>query len=102
MNDRNRIERRALPTTAYFRYMNRFQILHPVEIKNRHINLWIADEIFYYGSLHAWSRNRFSAGISKRMSPAIVLDFCYLRQNDHYANPGDIHALGITFKAKRK
>jgi hypothetical protein len=102
MNDRNRFERRVQPKIAYFRYMNRLQIQHPVEIKSQHFNLWIADEIFYYGLLNAWSRNRFSTGISKRLSHGIAVDLYYLRQNDHYASPGDLNAFGMTFKASRK
>lgn len=102
MNDRNRFERRVLPTAAYFRYMNRFQILHPLTLGKQHINAWIADEVFYYGIYHQWSRNRFSTGISKRLSARLALDLYYLRQNDHYSHPGDINAFGVSFKAARK
>jgi hypothetical protein len=102
INDRNRIERRVLPTTAYFRYMNRLQIQHPLHVHELQFNLWIADEVFYYGSLKAWPRNRFSAGVSKRMSRDVALDFFYLRQNDSHSYPGDINTFGVSIKKLAK
>ena len=58
----------------------------------------LADEVFYDGALAIWSRNRFFIGISKRVSGTLAIDCDYMRQNDHYSQPGDIHALGLQFR----
>lgn len=89
-----------MPTIAYFRYMNRFLIQHPLQIEGHRISLLISDEIFHDGALGTWSRNRFSVGFDKQVSKNISLEFYYLRQNDHYSKPGDIHAFGINFKSQ--
>jgi hypothetical protein len=100
ISDHNRFERRVMPTIAYFRYMNRFLVQHPLQIERHRISLLISDEIFHDGALGTWSRNRFSVGFEKQVSKNISLEFYYLRQNDHYCTPGDIHAFGINFISK--
>jgi hypothetical protein len=101
LNNRNRFERRVLPTVSYFRYMNRLQIAHPAVIGRQHLKLWIAEEVFYYGNVKAFSRNRISIGVSRCFNKRVAVDFYYLRQNDHYSRPGDINSFGISFKSTR-
>ena len=98
LSDRNRFERRQMPLNTYFRYMNRLMIQHPVRLRTMSINAYLSDEVYYDGLLATWSRNRFSAGIGKRINPYILMEFYYLRQNDHYSKPGDINVFGINFK----
>jgi hypothetical protein len=100
MSDRNRFERRAMPTYTYLRYMNRFMVQHPIHIKSGSYNLSLADEVFYDAHIGAWSRNRFYAGIGRRVNSHVQVELYYLRQNDHYSLPGDIHAIGFTFKSQ--
>ena len=100
LSDRNRFESRVMPTYSYFRYMNRLMIQHPLRIKSQNFNLSLADEVYYDAHLEAWSRNRFSVGIGRRVSPHILVELFYLRQNDHYSKPGDIHAIGLSFKSQ--
>ncbi len=100
MSDRNRFERRAQPTITYFRYMNRLLFQHPVRFHERRYFPYMSDEIYYDGHLATWSRNRFSAGVGKRINSHLLMEFYYLRQNDHYSRPGDINAFGISFKTQ--
>jgi hypothetical protein len=102
MSDRSRIETRVLPTYTYSRYRNRLLVQHPLAVRGRQVTLYASEEVYYDGQLSAWSRSRFTAGFNKRMSSRISVDFYYLRQNDHYTKPGDIHAIGITFKAQTR
>lgn len=100
LSDRNRFERRVTPAVTYFRYMNRFQVQHPLGLASRRFLGTVSDEVFYDGHLETWSRNRFYAGIGKWISPFILMEFYYLRQNDHYSRPGDINAFGVSFKSQ--
>ncbi len=100
MSDRNRFERREMPIIAYFRYMNRLLIQHPIRLRTESVNVYLSDEVYYDGHLATWSRNRISAGIGKRINPHILMEFYYLRQNDHYSKPGDINVFGISLKTR--
>lgn len=100
MSDRNRFERRGTQTVAYFRYMNRLLLQHPVRLRTTNITVYLSDEIYYDGHLATWARNRFSAGIGKRIRPSLLIELYYLRQNDHYSKPGDINTFGISFKTQ--
>lgn len=101
LSDRSRVERRFVTPLDYFRYRNRFQVEHPLELGHLGLRLWVSDEIFYDGLLKAWSRNRIAAGVTRRMSHVLSMDFYYCRQNDHFSHPGDIHAIGVGFKFRQ-
>jgi hypothetical protein len=98
LSDRNRIEFRMFPSLNYFRYRNRFQVEHPVEVGHLGLQAYVSDEVFYDGLLNAWSRNRLTAGIAKKMSRMLSMDFYYCRQDDRYSLPRDTNAVGIGFK----
>jgi hypothetical protein len=98
LTDRNRVERRMFPKVDYFRYRNRLAIEHPLEAGRIRLRAFVYDEFFYDGLLEKWSRNRIAVGVTRKMSNFLSMDFYYLRQNDRYSRPGDIHALGIAFK----
>lgn len=98
LSDRSRIERRFQPMIEYSRYRNRFQVEHPLEVGRLGLRAWISDEVFYDGLLGTWSRNRLAAGVTRKMSRILSMDFYYCRQNDHYSRPGDIHAVGVGVK----
>jgi hypothetical protein len=98
LSDRNRIEFRTFPSLSYFRYRNRFQVEHPVEVGHLGLRVYVSDEVFYDGLLNAWNRNRLTAGITRKMSRILSMDFYYCRQEDRYSLPGDTNAVGIGFK----
>jgi len=47
-----------------------------------------------------WVRNRFASGIIKPLNKNITLELYYLRQNDGRTLPGDIHAIGTTWRIR--
>jgi hypothetical protein len=101
VSDRNLFERRLRhPGGDSTRYRNKLQLDHPLGDKKNKLNLFVADEVFYDWSFNAWVRNRFSFGISKTLNKHLTTDLYYLRQNDGHSVPGDIHAIGTTWRIK--
>lgn len=82
------------------RYRNRLLISVPVKISGVDLKLIASDEVFYDWSVNAWSRNRFSVGVEKQFSKRFAVEVYYLRQNDGFSRPGDLHVIGTTFKVR--
>ena len=99
--DRNLLERRfRRPGINSTRYRNRFQVEHPVGPDRIKLSVFASDEVFYDWSVDQWVRNRVAAGILRPLNKNITLEVYYLRQNDGRALPGDIHAIGTTWRIK--
>ena len=58
------------------------------------------EEIFYDSILDRFSRNRFSIGVNKTLTPKLSLDIYYMRQNDGFSRPGDLNVIGTTWRVK--
>lgn len=84
------------PPPNFIHERNRFQIEHPLNFHN--LSVFMGEEFFYDSHFAAWSRNRISAGISKKVSNHLTVDIYYLRQNDGHSHPGDLNVLGSTLK----
>lgn len=99
IGDRNRLEFHLHnPRPNFTQYRNRLQLEHPVELGKVKFTGFVADEVFYDSIAAAWIRNRVYLGMSRRVNKHFTLDLYYVRQNDSHAHPGDINALGTTFK----
>ena len=96
-SDRNRVELHFhSPPPNFTQYRNRMQLEHELGFGGLHG--FIADEVFYDSIASAWIRNRMYAGIIKKVNKHFTLEVYYVRQNDSHSHPGDIHAIGATFK----
>jgi hypothetical protein len=101
VSDRNLFERRLRhPGGDSTRYRNKLQVDHPIGDKNKKLNFFVADEVFYDWSFNAWVRNRFSVGINKALNKHVTTDLYYLRQNDGHSVPGDIHVIGTLWRIR--
>jgi hypothetical protein len=99
IGDRNRVEFHIHhPAPNFIQYRNRLQLEHPVNLAKFEFDAFVADEVFYDSIANAWIRNRVYIGASKKVNQHFTLDLYYVRQNDSHARPGDISALGMTFK----
>ena len=98
LSDRHRLEVRVWPAATSHRYRNRFQIQHPLQIRHQRVVLTFSDEIYRDSVQSKWTRNRFYVGIERSISHNFNAELYYLRQNDHYSKPGDLHALGVTIR----
>src|SRR5688572_3508176 len=88
------------PLTAW-RY--RFGMLVEKELPKKFLSsakAFIGDEVFYDSLLNRISRNRFTAGINKGLSKQLSVDIYYLRQNDRFSRPGNLHVMGVTWRVK--
>jgi hypothetical protein len=61
---------------------------------------YITEEIFYDSLLKKFSRNRFTAGITKTLTKKLSLDVYYMRQNDGFSRPGDLNVIGTSWKVR--
>jgi hypothetical protein len=61
---------------------------------------FINDEVFYDSILDRFSRNRFSIGINKTLSKKLSVDVYYMRQNDGFSRPGDLHTVWAAWRVK--
>jgi hypothetical protein len=101
LSDRNLFERRfRRPGGDSTRYRNRFQVEHPVGPDGMKLSVFVSDEVFYDWSVDDWVRNRVAAGIIKPLHKNLTLELYYLRQNDGRSLPGDLHAIGTTWRVK--
>lgn len=60
--------------------------------------VFVTEEPFYVSTTGKFSRNRFSVGIKKVVNDNFSLDIYYLRQNDSFSRPGDLHVIGTAWK----
>jgi hypothetical protein len=61
---------------------------------------YVTDEIFYDSILNKFSRNRFTVGVTKTINKKLSVDIYYMRQNDGFSIPGDLHVIGTSWKIK--
>jgi hypothetical protein len=97
LSDRNRVEFHFhSPAPNFTQYRNRAQIEHPLKFHELHV--FVADEVFYDSVAAAWIRNRFYLGTSKKVNKHFTLELYFVRQNDSHSHPGDLNAVGSSFK----
>ena len=102
IKDRNRIEHRfrnfRSDTT---RYRNKIQLSFPVKRgKTELFSPFIADEPYFEFQSKKWTRNEFSAGISRKLDKAVTADFYYLLQNNRGTTFKYVNVFGVTLKIK--
>jgi hypothetical protein len=101
VSDRNYFERRwREPQLNAWRYRNRLQLEHPFEVGKKEFTWFVSDEIFYDWSVHVWTRNRASAGITHTFNKHLTLELYYTRQNDSHTRPGDLNIIWSAWRIK--
>lgn len=102
LKDRNRVEyriRNSRPDSV--RYRNKIQLKVPVKNDGKEIFApFVATEPFYDFREKEFTRNEFSAGISKKFNGNVSADFYYLWQRNRGIVLRNVNALGISFKIK--
>lgn len=100
LSDRNTGERRFLENARDWRYRNRVELRRPVTVFRSQMSVFAWDEVFYSSTFGKWYRNRFAVGAGRRLSRRVSIDVFYVRQNDGVSRPGDLNALGMTFRTR--
>lgn len=99
ISDRNRLEFHIHnPRPNFTQFRNRLQIEHPLKLGKAEFEGFVADEVFYDSIAAAWIRNRVYLGIIRKVNQHFTVELYYVRQNDSHSHPGDIQAIGTTFK----
>ncbi len=102
IKDRNRVEHRFRNFRSdSTRYRNKFQFSVPIIAKKKELlSVFVADEPFFEFQSKKWTRNEFSAGISKKFDKSLSADFFYLLQNNRGQSFKYVHAFGVSVKFK--
>ena len=102
IRDRNRIEYRIRNSRSdSVRYRNRIQLRVPVKSEGKEIfTPFVGTEPFYDFQEKAWTRNEFSAGVSRKFSSNASGDFYYMLQSNRGNVLKTINILGISLKFK--
>jgi hypothetical protein len=102
IKDRNRVEYRIRHSRSdSVRYRNRITLSVPVKKDDKEIfTPFVADEVYYDFSEKEWSRNEFSAGISKKFNKNYSADFFYLLRNNTGNVLKRINVFGVNLKIK--
>jgi hypothetical protein len=101
LSHRSSIERRLRRSSRSWRY--RTQLSFDKDLPVTFISkskFFMSEEVYYDSLAKRFSRNRFSIGITKMLSPHLSLDVYYMRQNDGIARPGDLNVIGTAWKFK--
>src|SRR5262249_7106400 len=100
VSDRVRPELRweQLPSGATFtqRYRNRVTVERPITIRGKEYSPFVMWEKFYNTNVHAWSRTRYYAGITRHLAEKESVQIYFMRQNDQYARPFHKNVIGAS------
>ncbi|MDQ3751173.1 MAG: DUF2490 domain-containing protein [Acidobacteriota bacterium] len=102
ITDNNLFEFRFRRSGNSQRYRNRLKVLHPVTVGKTSIDLFASDEVYYEWEERAWTRNRFKVGFGKEINERAGYEIYYMRQDDGFSRPGDLHVFGIEFEIETK
>ena len=102
IRDRNLIEYRFRNSRSdSVRYRNRFQISYPVLKKGKeYFTPYAMDEVFYDFQAKAWTRNEFTAGISKKINSHLTAEFFYLLRNNKGNTLKYVNVFGVNLKIR--
>ncbi|MEP6901493.1 MAG: DUF2490 domain-containing protein [Actinomycetota bacterium] len=79
-------------------YRNRIQINHPIKYKEKEIfSPFISEEGYFDLKTRKWTQNEFFAGITRKITPKISLDFAYIRFD---ALPVNVNGFSTSLKIK--
>jgi hypothetical protein len=99
LSHRSTYEYRVRSSGNTWRYRPSLTFEHPLpERWLGKSKIFVTEEIFYVSTTKKFSRNRFSVGVSKSLNSHLTLDIFYLRQNDSFSQPGDLHVIGTTWR----
>jgi hypothetical protein len=102
LRDRNLIEFRLRNSRSNStRYRNKLQLNYPVlKAGKEYFTPFVSDEVYYDFQARAWTRNDFSAGLSKKLNKNLSADFFYLLRNNRGNTLKYVNIFGVNLKIK--
>ncbi len=79
-----------------WRYRNSFTVEYPVTGLGALSSIFANEEVFYDLAARQWERSRAQIGVGLAVGPNAEVRIYYLRQDDRFALPHAINALGVT------
>jgi hypothetical protein len=79
-----------------WRVRPRLKLEHEIGPSSWDLSVYTSDELFYDTRDAAWTRNRFYAGLEKKLGKDLSLDLYYCRQHDLRAGGTDLNIIGIS------
>jgi hypothetical protein len=101
LTDRNRVDLRLKDGVFSWRYRNRLQIEKDVRVGSYTLIPYGSAEIFFDSRFDVFNRNLLTAGLQFPISPALMLDLYFSRQNDSRTEPEHVNAFGVTLNIYR-
>jgi hypothetical protein len=96
ISDRNRGEVRFIQGQPFStRYRNRLRLARDVQYGWFNCTPYVYDEIFYDTRYDQWTRNQYALGTQFPVSPHVILEPYYLRQNSRHSTYPHIDAFGF-------
>ncbi len=83
-------------SSSYWRDRPLLAVAHAVGPPRWALTPYVSDEGFYDSEAGAWNRNRFFAGIKKRLRHGSMIEVYYCRE-DNNTSP-DLNIVGIAFR----
>jgi hypothetical protein len=102
LRDRNMVEYRIrTPQVNSTRYRNRIQLSRPISRDGRDLfTPFATDEVFYDFHEHKWTRNEFSAGVSKKINNNLTTEFFYGLRNNTGSTLKYVHVFGANLRIR--
>lgn len=102
IKNRSRIEHRLNNSRSDItRYRNRVQFIFPIKKDNKKFfDLFVGTEPFYEIQSKRWTRNEFSVGIIKKLTPHFSTEFFYTLQNNQGNFLKYVNIFGANLKVK--
>lgn len=100
LRSRSRMEYRIRHSRSdSVRFRNRFMLRVPVRENGKELFVpFVATEPYYGFTEKRWTRNDFTAGISRRLATNVTAEFYYLWRHTFQGRPVNVHAIGTSFR----
>ncbi len=102
VDDRNLVEYRFRNNNSdSVRYRNKLRFLYPIKKDKKELFVpFAANEVFYDFQAKTFSRNEFSAGLSRKLNTNITTEVFYLLRTNRSGSPKQINVFGLNLKIK--
>jgi hypothetical protein len=81
-----------------WRIRPKFKLEHDLGPRSWDLAAYTSDELFYDTRAAEWTRNRFYAGLEKKLGKDLSLDLSYCRQHDLHSRDPDLNIIGVSMR----
>jgi hypothetical protein len=100
LSHRSWVEQRIRQPRSSWRYRPSLTVEKDIGKIIHGTGVFLTEEVFYDSILKRFSRNRFTVGVTKKLTRKLSFDVYYMRQKDESSIPGDLNVIGTNWKVK--